>query len=181
VSIIIYLFVKIPTSPEQKISVENCKTICSRVDAGGCMIVTVGLLCLLLGLNYGSTSKQYNWSSPLVIGLLAGSFVSFIILVIYERCVASVPLFPSELVTNRNMVLMYIQQFMNGCYYLTITTMAAITFQSVYNDTPTKGSLKIIPVTVTFIAFTIIQARITKKLRTPKVYRYWHILSYTIH
>jgi hypothetical protein len=34
---------------------------------------------------------------------------------------------------------------------------------------------------VTFITFTIIQARITKKLRTPKVYRYWHILLYTMH
>jgi hypothetical protein len=163
VSTIIYFYVETPTRPEQKISVDNCKTICSRVDAGGCMIVIVSVVCLLLGLNYGSTSKRYDWSSPLVIGLLAGSFVSFIILVIYERCVASVPLFPSKLVTNRNMMLMYTQKFLNGCYFLVITIMASVTFQSVFNDTPTKGSLKLIPVMFTFITFTVIQARVTKK------------------
>jgi hypothetical protein len=67
------------------------------------------------------------------------------------------------------MVLMYIQQFVNSFYYIIIIEGAIVTFQSVYNETPTAASVKVIPLLVTFIVFTVIQARITKKLKTPKV------------
>jgi hypothetical protein len=64
---------------------------------------------------------------------------------------------------------MYTQQFVNSFYYIIIIEGAIITFQAVYNETATTGSLKIIPLLATFIVFTVIQARITKKLKTPKV------------
>jgi hypothetical protein len=64
---------------------------------------------------------------------------------------------------------MYTQQFVNSFYYIIIIEGAIITFQAVYNETATTGSLKIIPVIITFIVFTAIQGRITKKLKTPKV------------
>jgi hypothetical protein len=64
---------------------------------------------------------------------------------------------------------MYTQQFVNSFYYIIIIEGAIITFQAVYNETPTGASVKVIPLLATFIVFTVIQARITKKLRTPKV------------
>jgi hypothetical protein len=168
--IIIYLYLEIPTKTEQRLSRANFKTLFSRIDAGGCIIVSAGIISFLLAMNFGSTSLIYDWSSPLVIGLLVASFLLGLVFIIYERFVSLAPLFPSVIIKNRNMMLMYTQQFVNGFYYLILVTGGNVTFQAVYNDTPTNGSFKLIPATAAFIIFTLVQARITKRLRTSKVY-----------
>ncbi|KAI8889033.1 MFS general substrate transporter [Backusella circina FSU 941] len=156
-SLIIYFYLQIPVKLEQRLSMANFNSFFSRVDAVGCCIVSAGIACFLLGMNFGSTSLKYDWSSPIVIVLLVGSF-----------SIASVPLFPSAIITNKNMVLIYTLQLINGFYYIPLTMGATVEFQAVYNDTPTKSSIKLIAPTAAFILFTLVQAKITKKLRTPK-------------
>lgn len=163
------MYLEIPTKPEQRISRANFSTLFSRIDVVGCVIVSAGIVTFLLSMNLGSTSLKYNWSSPLVIGLLAASFVSGVAFIVYEKCVALAPLFPSAIINNRNIALIYTQQFINGFYYTPFTVQSIVAFQAVYNDTPTIGSLKLIAPIVAFTVFTLIQSKVTKKLRTPKV------------
>jgi hypothetical protein len=160
---------EIPTKPEQKISTENMKTLVSRIDFGGCIIATVGIIGLLLSMNFGSGALGYDWSSPVVIGILVGSFVVGLVFILYEKFVASSPLFPSKIIMHKDMALVYLLQIIDGFYYIILTLTPVITFQSVFNNTSLVASLKLLPGVFTFIICNYIQPRIAKKLKTPKV------------
>ncbi|KAI8888389.1 hypothetical protein K501DRAFT_268016 [Backusella circina FSU 941] len=160
VATIIYLLLEIPTKPEQKVSPKNLKTLFSRIDFGGCVIAAIGIAGLLLGMNFGSGALQYDWSSPIVIGLLIAASVLGLVFILYEKFVSSAPLFPSRIITDRDMALLYIHQFINGIFYITLILTPIITYQSVFNDTPTGASLKLLPAVVMFIISTIAQPSI---------------------
>jgi hypothetical protein len=120
-------------------------------------------------MEFGSGTLGFDWNSPIVIGLLVGSFVLGLIFTLYEKFFALSPLFPSKIITDKTIVLMYIQHFIAGVFNITLILTPIITSQSVFNDTPTGAALKLLPGVLVFIVFTMAQTKVAKKLKTPKV------------
>jgi hypothetical protein len=164
-----YLLVRIPTAPEQTISKENLKTFVKRIDPIGCLLISTAISLFLLGLNLASASFMYSWSSPIVIGFLAGCVVLLLVFLAFEKYVTSHPLFPSTMIVDRNMIMCYVQQFVNGWNGGLPDIVLYILYQSVYNATIIESSLRLIGPMIVNIIFSLIGSKITRKVGHPKV------------
>ncbi|KAI8881166.1 hypothetical protein K501DRAFT_274853 [Backusella circina FSU 941] len=111
VNIGFYYLIDIPLKPEQSLSKENLKTLMRRIDPIGCILIASGMTLFLLGMHLGSASDSYTWSSPLVIGFLAGFGLLLLIFLVFEKFISPCPLFSSSVVLDIHLALCYIQQF----------------------------------------------------------------------
>jgi hypothetical protein len=166
---IFYFLLDIPIKPEQRLSKTNLKTLAKRINPIGTILITICVTLFLLGVNMGSSSKNYSWSSPLVIGLLLASAGIAFIFVLFEFYLSSMPLFPSEIILDMRLGLVYLQVFLNGAQYVLFELFAFIIYQSVYNASPTEAGLRLIPSTVCYILANIAQSKLTRLFRSSKV------------
>ncbi|KAI8875622.1 MFS general substrate transporter [Backusella circina FSU 941] len=167
--IIIYLLLNIPLRPDQRISRKNLKLLLfRRIDPIGCLTASAGVILFLTSLNLASASPSL-WSSPLVLGLLAGSIVMCLCFIIFEKVVTPWPLFPSEmLIESRDLVLSYLLVFICGWNYILFDLLIFIEYQTVYNATPTEAGLMLIPPTIVFIISSLVASKMLQWLRDIK-------------
>ncbi|KAI8888387.1 hypothetical protein K501DRAFT_268014 [Backusella circina FSU 941] len=163
------ILVDIPIKPEQRLSKTNMKALVTRIDPIGIILITIAVTLFLIGVNMGSLSKSYSWSSPLVIGLLVGSAIITLLFILFESFISSMPLFPSEIILDVRLGLAYLQVFLNGSQYVFFELFAFILYQSVYNASPTEAGLRLIPSTVCYILTNIAQSKITRLFRSSKI------------
>lgn len=114
----------------------------------------------LLGLQYGG--NQYAWNSSVVIGLLAGSFVTFVCFLVWEHRQGDGAMIPFAMLTHRviwsaagNMAFV-LASILVADFYL------AIYFQAVHNDSPLMSGVHILPTTIGIVLFTIISGVLSK-------------------
>jgi hypothetical protein len=164
-----YLLVRIPTAPDQTLSKGNLKTLAKRIDPIGCLLISTAISLFLLGLNLASASFMYSWSSPIVIGFLAGCVVLLLVFLAFENYVTSHPLFPSTMIVDINTIMCYVQQFVVGWNGGLPDIVLYILYQSVYNATIIESSLQLIGPMIVNIIFSFIGSKITHKVGHPKV------------
>ena len=70
-----------------------------RVDFAGMALLAIATTCLVLFATWGGT--QYDWSSPLIMSLIAGTIVAAALFVMVERRAAE-PIIPLRLFRERN-------------------------------------------------------------------------------
>ncbi|KAI8888390.1 MFS general substrate transporter [Backusella circina FSU 941] len=166
VLVIFYFLLDIPIRDGQRLSSETPKKLFIRIDFFGCVLLVMSILGLLFGINLGSTLNR--WSSPLVIGLFIGSCIMGVMLVLYEKFVSRIPLFPSSIIADRNMILLYILGFTNGVYSIQLIMFTAFRSINVYDATPTIAGIVIVPGVVCIVLGNVTQRMITQRIKCPK-------------
>ena len=83
-----------------------------RIDVQGAFLLMAGVSCLLLALVWGGT--EYPWSSPLIVGLIAGGTVVLGAFVAWESRVAE-PILPLRLFRNPIFSVSSALGFLTGC------------------------------------------------------------------
>ncbi|KAI8876123.1 MFS general substrate transporter [Backusella circina FSU 941] len=164
----LYFYLQIEIKPEQTISKENLKTLTKRIDPIGCVLVSTAIVFFLMGMHLGGESIEYTWSSPMVIGFLCGSVGLFMLFLIFEKFIASVPLFPSAVIMNKDLILCYIQQFANGWHYPLVNLVLFIEYQAVFGATTTEAALRLVPASILNVVSNYMGTRISYKLGSPK-------------
>jgi hypothetical protein len=86
--IIIFFLLDIPLKEEQRITKANLKTLFKRADIVGFILIATAISFFLFGIYPGSSSTEYTWSSPLVIGLFSGSVGILFIFLAFEKYIA---------------------------------------------------------------------------------------------
>jgi hypothetical protein len=167
--VIIYLLLDIPLKPDQTLSRENLNTLLKRIDPIGCILAAISIVLFLLGMHFPSASMGYTWSSPLVIGFIAGSCGTLIVFLVFEKFVSPRPLFPSQVILDFHLMCVYIQRFMTGFCYVVFEVLVFIQLQAVYDTTATQAAIRLIPGTICLIICSITGSRLTRKLDRPKV------------
>jgi EmrB/QacA subfamily drug resistance transporter len=132
-----------------------------RIDYGGIVSLSLGLVLLLLALDQ---SAEWGWGDPRVLGMLALSIVSFIGFAVIEPRVGSAALVPPEVIRNRG--------FTAAC--LTILCLSAVFFtgilyvpqlmEKLLGYSALEAGVGMLPMLGTFGAVAFISDRISAKV-----------------
>ena len=140
-----------------------------RIDMQGAFLLIAGVSCLLLSLVWGGT--EYPWSSPVIIGLLAGGAVLLGAFVAWEARVAE-PILPLRLFGDPIFTVSSALGFLTGCGLFGSVIFLPLFLQVVTGVSATNSGLLLLPLTAGVVAGSVGSGRIIS--RTGR-YRGWPI------
>ncbi|KAL4921474.1 fungal trichothecene efflux pump [Aspergillus aurantiobrunneus] len=115
-----------------------------RIDLVGGFIMTIGLVLLLMGLNWGG--QQYPWNSARVIAFLTIGIFLLIVFILYERFLAPYPMFPASLLQHpRTFTALMLVILLAGINYVSILIFWVLEAVSVYNSNKTELGIRTLP------------------------------------
>lgn len=91
---------------------KTLRTIWTKVDFSGALLLVTTVSIQLVGLGLGG--NQLPWSSPIVIGSLAGSVVLLVLFLVVEAKTGAVPVIPLRMLRGRLPVLTNISNVCAG-------------------------------------------------------------------
>jgi EmrB/QacA subfamily drug resistance transporter len=118
-----------------------------RIDFLGSLTASGATVCLLLGLTWGGY-QLYDWSSPQVIGTLAGAVALYIAFILIEIFVANEPILPLDLFRNRVFTVGASLSFLTGAALFSVALFLPLFIQGVLGDTATNSGAAITPLTL---------------------------------
>lgn len=113
-----------------------------RVDYAGAAAMALGIVPLILALNWGGV--DYAWNSPFIIGLFVFSAIMLAAFVFIERR-ASEPVIPIALFRTRVVTVSAMVAFLQGSAFFSVITFIPLFFQGVLGALPTKSGLFMTP------------------------------------
>jgi len=138
--IIIFLFVKIPTPSD------NLRQKLLRIDYVGTIILILGVVSLLLALEWGGV--DYPWSSWQIILLFCLFAFFFVIFVIVEVKFAKEPIIPPAIFKVRNINCMIVACTLIGFAFMGSCTYIPLYFQMVRGMKATTSGLMMTPMSI---------------------------------
>lgn len=111
-------------------------------DWSGAALIALFTSSIILTTTWGGT--EYEWTSPVILGLAALAIVAGLILIVNERRVAN-PLIPMGLFRNRNMLLTTLSGTLLGLAMFGVLGYMPTYLQMVHTLTPTNAGLMMIP------------------------------------
>ncbi|KZV92252.1 Mfs1.1 [Exidia glandulosa HHB12029] len=168
---LVFAFLRSPLPPG------NVREKLKKLDwiGNGIMIASTTICCIALTW----AGVQYSWGSaqvlvPLIIGLFG-----MLAFVYYEIKVASVPLIPFHLLSNRTTIVGYIATFIAHLTVIAIIYYLPVYLQACLGDSPVKaGGVHALGITLTVGPFAIlsgISVKVLKKYR-PQLTAGWVLL-----
>jgi MFS family permease len=136
--LLVFFVVKIPPKVSQKSKL-------SRVDFLGAFTLVLTLVLLLLGLNSGG--NVVPWTHPLVLVSLPLSFISLLLFVYIEACVASEPIIPVHLLLNRTVAAACLTNWFTTMVVFMIIFYIPVFYQAAGFSTTASGA-RLIPESV---------------------------------
>ncbi|KAJ1769903.1 hypothetical protein IW140_001914 [Coemansia sp. RSA 1813] len=129
--------------PLPKPSATSTREKLTRIDFGGALIMTFGIVFVLLALSWGG--REYSWSSAKVLSFLIIGILSVLAFFYYEKTVPSEPILPHRLLRTRNVTLAFV-----GHLFFGSVTYAPLIFIPqwalvVKNTTPITSGLYTLP------------------------------------
>ena len=140
-----------------------------RIDIQGAFLLIAGVSCLLLALVWGGT--EYPWSSPVIVGLIAGGTVVVGAFVAWESRVAE-PILPLRLFRDPIFSVSSALGFLTGCGLFGSVIFLPLFLQVVTGVSAMNSGLLLLPLTAGVVAGSIGSGRIIS--RTGR-YRGWPI------
>ncbi|KAF8929623.1 hypothetical protein BGZ58_008813 [Dissophora ornata] len=132
-----------------------------RVDFLGSISLVIGLVLILLPLNWGGST--YAWSSPIVIGLFCAGVVVIFIFCMIEWKQAAEPIIPFRLFKNRTNVAVFLTCFCIGMGFFAIMFYMPLYFQIVHQQTATASGLQMLPLIIGFLITSISSGFVVSK------------------
>ncbi|KAF9575868.1 hypothetical protein EC968_001251 [Mortierella alpina] len=124
-----------------------------RVDMLGSLALVIGLVLILLPLNWGGST--YEWNSPIVIGLFCAGFAVIMIFCAIEWKQAAEPIIPFRLFKNRTNTAVFLTSFFIGMGFFGIMFFMPLFFQIVRQESATASGLEMLPLIVGLLVTSI--------------------------
>ncbi|KAG0199455.1 hypothetical protein BGX28_007279 [Mortierella sp. GBA30] len=124
-----------------------------RVDMLGSLTLVIGLVLILLPLNWGGST--YEWNSPLVIGLFCAGFAVLLLFCLVEWKQAAEPIIPFRLFKNRTNSAVFLTSFFIGMGFFGIMFFMPLFFQIVRQESATSSGLEMLPLIVGLLIASI--------------------------
>ncbi|KAJ7158604.1 Mfs1.2 [Mycena filopes] len=165
------LFLSLPTPPG------TLKEKLGRMDWIGNGIILSSTSSTIIGLTWGGV--QYPWSSartlvPVIVGLLG--VVGFFL---YEISVATHPLVPYTLLSNRTSVSGYLQTFLNQLVVLAVAYYLPVYYQACKDATALQSGIYMLGLSLTLGPSVVIAGLSVSKLKIyrPQLWIGWSIYA----
>jgi MFS family permease len=129
-----------------------------HIDFLGAILSAAATICLLLGLTLGS-DQTYSWSSPQVLGLMAGGVIIFALFFIVESRTAE-PILPLDLFRNQVFSAAVLLSLLQMMVLMGLTIYLALFFQGVLAISPTITGLVMTPLSISMVAGAMLSSPI---------------------
>jgi EmrB/QacA subfamily drug resistance transporter len=133
-----------------------------KIDYVGAALVAAGASALLLVAEWGG--KNYAWSSPTIVGLIAAGVGLLAFFVFWEAKVASEPIIPMYLFRNSVFTIANVIAFTLGTAMMGSLIYISLYLQLVVGYSPTMAGLAILPMMLGIMPASIIGGRIISKI-----------------
>jgi EmrB/QacA subfamily drug resistance transporter len=127
-----------------------------RLDALGAALLAVATGALILACDWGG--ERYSWSSPQIIGLIAGTVVLAGVLVARERRAAD-PMVPVRLLRTRVVAVASAGLFLATAALFAVTVFVPLFLQTTTGATPTQSGLLLVPAMLGITVSTTLSGR----------------------
>lgn len=132
----------------------------ASVDYRGAALLGAALVPLLLGLVWGGT--EYEWGSPVIIGLFGISVAATIALLANERA-ADEPILPLELFRNRSVSVSAGATFLTGLAMFSVITYIPLFVQGVIGSSATRSGLVTMPLMLSMMTMSAVTGQIMSR------------------
>jgi hypothetical protein len=125
-----------------------------RLDLLGSVLFASVIVMLLMALNWGGV--KYTWGSPVIIGLLCGSTVTFSVFILWERWQGEAAMLPLKFFRDIKISCSAASGMMSyGGLYVTIVYLP-LWFQAVKGVSALRSGVYYLPSVLTTITFTVL-------------------------
>ncbi|KAI7825120.1 major facilitator superfamily domain-containing protein [Gamsiella multidivaricata] len=132
-----------------------------RVDMLGSLTLVIGIVLVLLPLNWGGST--YEWDSPIVIGLFCAGAVVLLIFCLVEWKQALEPIIPFRLFKSRTNTAVFLTSFFIGMGFFGIMFFMPLYFQIVRQESATSSGLEMLPLIVGLLIASIFSGFMVSK------------------
>ncbi|KAG0054308.1 hypothetical protein BGZ83_011513 [Gryganskiella cystojenkinii] len=133
----------------------------ARVDFAGSFTLIVGLVMILLPLNWGGST--YPWNSGRVIGLLCAGIVVLLVFCYIELKVAVEPVIPFRMFKIRSCVAVFGTNFTMGMGFFGFMFYMPLYFQIVRQESATTSGLEMMPLLLGLLTASTISGFLCSK------------------
>jgi EmrB/QacA subfamily drug resistance transporter len=137
----------------------------SSIDYPGAALLTLAVTAGLLLLGWGG--NEYDWTSPLILGLGVVSAAAVGLLALIERARPD-PLFPGRLFTNSIAVSGFALSFCNAVCMLGATFLLPLYFQFVGRADAASSGVLLMPFLLAFVVWSYVGGRMARRLGRTK-------------
>lgn len=124
----------------------NAKQQFKLIDWGGIITATIAIVLLLIPLSGGGS--YFQWSSPMVISMLAVGGLCFLVFLLIEWKVATLPMMPLSMFTNAPVAAVLAQNFFFGMVYYSNLYYIPLYIQNVRGWDPTTSAAFLVAINV---------------------------------
>lgn len=153
----IAVLLKLPARERGKVS----------VDWLGSIFMAIATTAFVLAVTWGG--NEYEWTSPMIIGLIITTLVAAIVFVFVEKRAVD-PLVPMGLFSNRNFVLTAVAGIGVGLFMMGTIAYMPTYLQMVHGLNPTQAGLMLIPMMIGLIGTSTVVGNIVSKTGKYKWY-----------
>ncbi|KAF9410472.1 hypothetical protein BGZ94_001634 [Podila epigama] len=124
-----------------------------RIDVLGSLTLVIGLVLILLPLNWGGS--KYEWNDPVIIALLCAGFAVLLIFCYIELKQAVEPIIPFRLFRSRTNSAVFATSLFMGMGFFGIMFFMPLYFQIVRQESATAAGLEMLPLIVGLLVASI--------------------------
>lgn len=135
------------------------------IDYSGAALLTVAVTAGLLLMSWGG--NEYDWTSPVILGLGVLSVLTVLLLTRIERARPD-PLFPGRLFTNPIAVSGFALSFCNAICMLGATFLLPLYFQFMRGAGAAASGVLLMPFLLAFVVFSYVGGRMARRLGRTK-------------
>lgn len=146
----IAVLLKLPARERGKVS----------VDWLGSIFMAMATTAFVLTVTWGG--NEYEWGSPIIIGLIVTTIIAAIVFVLVEKRAVD-PLVPMGLFSNRNFVLTAVAGIGVGLFMMGTIAYMPTYLQMVHGLNPTQAGLMLIPMMIGLIGTSTVVGNIVSK------------------
>ena len=132
-----------------------------KIDVLGAALIVITFVPLLLALSWGG--RDYAWSSPRVVGLLATSVIALVAFVVVESRVSS-PILSLHLFANRTFTTANLASFIVSMAFMGVVTFLPLYMQLGAGALPAQSGLTMMPLMIGLIGASTIAGLLVSKL-----------------
>ena len=137
------------------------------IDYTGAVLLTTGITSAVLVTSWGGT--EYDWSSPVIVGLSALALAAIAAFLLVERRAAE-PVLPLGIFRSRNFSLMALIGFLLGFVMFGAITFLPLYQQSVQGASATNSGLLLLPVLLPMMVVSVTTGRATTRTGKYRAY-----------
>ncbi|WP_328583083.1 MDR family MFS transporter [Streptomyces sp. NBC_00370] len=138
-----------------------------KVDYLGAGLLTVGITAIVLVTTWGGT--QYDWSSAIIMELIALGVVALIGFVVVQTR-APEPIMPLHIFRSRNFTVMSLIGFVTGFVMFGATLFLPLYQQAVQGASATNSGLLLLPMLLAMMVISLIAGRVTTNTGKYKIF-----------